>query len=343
MIYKFFIRPVLFLFDAESVHNCILNFFSKATFLYPIVKFIYSPENNSAVQIKNLTFKNRLGLAAGFDKNGIAIRLFEALGFSHVEIGTVTPLPQPGNAKPRIFRLKKDEALINRLGFNNQGADIVSQNIIVSKKNLGKDFIVGVNIGKNKNTKIEDAFKDYKICFEKLYDTADYFTMNISSPNTEGLRKLHEEQYLDNLLSEIQKLNKKISEEKNTDSKCVFLKISPDLNEEMIESIYKLSLKNNLTGIISTNTTVERKNIKTEINGEGGLSGKPLKSTADTVLKKLNELNKKSNSGKLILIGAGGVFSKSDFEDKINSGASLVQVYTGFIYEGPAIIKKILY
>lgn len=341
-MYKFFIRPVLFLFDAESVHNFILNFFSRATFLYPLLKSIYSPGNNSEVQIKNLSFKNRLGLAAGFDKNGIAIRFFETIGFSHVEIGTVTPLPQPGNAKPRIFRLTKEEALINRLGFNNQGADIVRKNIIESKKYLGKDFIVGVNIGKNKNTKIEDAFKDYKICFEKLYDAADYFTINISSPNTEGLRKLHEEQYLDNLLFEIQKLNKEISQEKSIDSKCVFLKISPDLNEEMIESIFNLSLKNDLTGIIATNTTVERKNINTHTEEEGGLSGKPLKSISDRVLKKLNDLNNKNNLNKLILIGAGGVFNKTDFEDKIKYGASLVQVYTGFIYEGPAIVKKLL-
>ncbi len=269
----------MFLFDAEAVHNFILSLVSRLTFLYPVLKKIYSPKNNTGTDIKELRFKNQLGLAAGFDKNGIAIRFWEAIGFSHIEVGTVTPLPQSGNDKPRIFRLKKDGALINRLGFNNKGIDEVRKNITEAKKHTGKDFIIGVNIGKNKNTPIKDAFIDYRICFEKLYHEADYFTLNISSPNTEGLRMLHEEQYLDNLLFEIQKLNNEMSAANNINPKCIFLKISPDLNYEMIESIYKLCLKNNLTGIIATNTTVERKKIKTQIDEQGGLSGKPLEIT----------------------------------------------------------------
>ena len=342
MFYKILIRPLLFHFDPEDIHEFILGFVSKYTFLYPLFRFIYSPGKKDHVLISELKFRNRLGLSAGFDKNGIALRFWESLGFSHVEVGTVTPLPQAGNEKPRIFRLKKENALINRLGFNNKGADEIKKNIAEARKFTGNDFIIGVNIGKNKDTSIKNAFEDYKICFEKLFDEADYFTLNISSPNTEGLRLLHEEQYLDTLLSELQKLNHYISDLKSSDLKCIFLKIAPDINNEMIESVYRTAVKNNISGIVATNTTVQRPKIKSDLDEQGGLSGKPLKSMSDKVLKKLNELNKKNLLNPLILIGAGGVFSKKDFDDKINNGASLVQVYTGFIYEGPSLIKKIL-
>lgn len=342
MFYKIFIRTLLFLFDPEEAHNLVLNFVSRFTFLHPLFKFLYSPKHTQSIFIHGIKFKNKLGLAAGFDKNGVAIQFWQSLGFSHVEVGTITPLPQPGNAKVRIFRLKKDLALINRLGFNNDGANAVSENILKAKKNISKDFIVGVNIGKNKDTPIKDAVEDYRICFEKLYDAADYFTINISSPNTEGLRKLHEEQHLDKLLSEIQSLNKKISQLKSVNIKCIFLKIAPDLNHEMVDLVYKLAVKNKINGIVATNTTVERKELKSGINEQGGLSGKPLKAMSGKVLKKLNEMNKKNPDNPLILIGVGGVFTKKDFDDKINSGASLVQIYTGFIYEGPHVLKKIL-
>ncbi|MEO6694492.1 MAG: quinone-dependent dihydroorotate dehydrogenase [Ignavibacteria bacterium] len=342
MFYKIFIRPVLFLFDPEDAHNFILNIVSQHTFLYSILKLLYSPAKTFEQNIYGVKFKNQIGLAAGFDKNGVALKSWESLGFSHVEVGTVTPLPQSGNVKPRIFRLKKDWALINRLGFNNKGAVEINNNILLAKKDLDKNFIVGVNIGKNKNTSIKDAVNDYKICFEKLYDAADYFTLNISSPNTEGLRKLHEEEYLDKLLSELQILNNDISKLKSRNNKCIFLKIAPDLNYEMIELVYNLSVKNKINGIIATNTTVERNNLTSKITEQGGLSGKPLKKMSDKVLKKLCEMNKKNPGNPLILIGVGGVFSKKDFDEKINFGASLVQLYTGFIYEGPSIIKKLI-
>lgn len=341
MFYKIFIRPFFFIFDAESVHNFVLKFLSEAVFLYPLFRRIYSPDKSSEVCINEIKFKNKLGLAAGFDKNGTAIRFWESIGFSHMEVGTVTPLPQTGNDRPRIFRLKKDEALINRLGFNNKGADEIRDNILEAKKLTGKDFVIGVNIGKNKATPVRDAVNDYRICFEKLYDAADYFTINISSPNTEGLRLLQEEMHLDKLLSEIQKLNIEISKSKSSSLKCIFLKIAPDITEEMAEMIYNVSIENNITGIIATNTTVQRIKLKTVINEQGGLSGKPLKQMSDNILKKLNIMNSK-NKNALILIGVGGVFSRSDFEDKINSGAFLVQIYTGFIYEGPSILKNIL-
>ena len=339
MIYKKLIRPVLFLFDAESVHDFVLKFLSKSSFLYPLFKKIYSPVLNQEIIIKNIIFKNPLGLAAGFDKNGIAIRFWEAIGFSHVEIGTVTPLPQKGNEKPRIFRLKKDEALINRLGFNNRGTDEIRENILRAKRLVNKDFVIGVNIGKNKITPIKDAVNDYMICFRKMYDAADYFTINISSPNTEGLRMLHEKEHLEKLLAEIQNLNIEISKSKSSSVKCIFLKIAPDLTEEMTEMIYNVSVKHNITGIIATNTTVERINLKTAVSEQGGLSGKPLKPLSDNILKKLNRLNK---NNELVLIGVGGIFNRSDYDDKINSGAIFIQIYTGFIYEGPAVIKNIL-
>lgn len=342
MFYKIFIRSFLFLFDAESVHNFALNFFSRFTILYPVLKYLYYPQNNTGIEIEDLRFKNKLGLAAGFDKNGIAIRFWEALGFSHIEVGTVTPLPQPGNPKPRIFRLKKDEAIINRLGFNNKGADEVRKNILDARRSIGEDFIIGVNIGKNKITPIKDAVNDYKICFEKFYDVADYFTINISSPNTEGLRLLQEEEYLDELLSEIKNLNESLSLPKGKKLKCVFLKIAPDLSPELTGLIFKLVRKNKITGIIATNTTVERVNLKSGVNEQGGLSGKPLKIMSDNVLKNISEMNKAISDDHLLLIGVGGVFGKEGYESKLTNGASLVQIYTGLIYEGPSIIKKIL-
>ena len=328
--------------DPESAHNCVLNFFSKVRTLDPFLKILYSPEYNTTVKISELTFRNNLGLAAGFDKNGIALKLWDTLGFSHVEVGTVTPLPQPGNQKPRMFRLKKDLAVINRLGFNNIGADQIRENILNSKKTLSNDFVIGINIGKNKDTPIENSISDYKICFEKLYDVADYFTLNISSPNTEKLRTLHDPENLSELLSQIQLLNKELSRKFSKNNKPVFLKISPDINKENAESVYKNAVVHDLTGIIATNTTVSRIGLSEVINKTGGLSGKPVKNLSDEILNVFNNLNKNNMGHKLILVGCGGIFNSTDINDKFQRGASLVQIYTGFIYEGPSIIKKIL-
>jgi len=342
MIYKILIRPVLFLFNPESVHDFMLKMFSGFTFLYPVFRMIYSPSSNKNIVLGNLCFKNYAGLAAGFDKNGIALRFWEALGFSHAEVGTVTPLPQSGNEKPRLFRLKKDKALINRMGFNNDGCEKVRQNILNCRNYLSRDFMVGVNIGKNKDTHIKDALSDYKKCFETLFDAADYFTLNISSPNTEGLRRLHEENYLDELLKEIMNLNESLSLKFSVNKKPVFLKIAPDLNPEMIESVFRISGKNGVTGIIAANTTVQRPDLKTHTNEQGGLSGKPLKNMSNKVLKKLYELKETNLDYKPVLIGCGGIFDKKDAELKIKLGADLIQIYTGFIYEGPGILKKLV-
>lgn len=336
------IKPILFLFDPEKVHNFTMGFLSKAKILYPVFRMIYKPGRGEEVSIGGMKFRNRLGLAAGLDKNGAAIRFWDAVGFSHLEVGTVTPLAQPGNDKPRIFRLKKDEALINRLGFNNLGSEKIRENVLNARKYISKDFVIGVNIGKNKVTPIERAKDDYVKCMEVMYDAADYFTINISSPNTEQLRELHKKEHLDTLLAELVQLNKKLSSEKGVKVKAVFLKIAPDLEDEGIEDIYRLAVKSGITGIIATNTTISRDGLSEDINETGGMSGKPVKEKADKVLKKLNELNLQNENSKMVLIGVGGVFSRDDYEDKIKSGAEAVQVYTGFIYNGPGIIKKLI-
>lgn len=336
-MYKILIRPILFLFDSEKVHDFTLFVISKFTFLLPFFKMLWASSKKEEVRINNLLFKNRLGLAAGFDKNGIALRFWNTVGFSHIEVGTVTPLPQSGNPKPRLFRLIKDRGIINRMGFNNAGAETVRKNISDAKKFLSKDFIIGVNIGKNKNTSNENAADDYLKCFKTLFDVADYFTINISSPNTKGLRELQQEESLRELLTKIKNLNKSLSDSKGI--KDVFVKIAPDINDEQIKTIYDTAVETGLTGIILTNTTITRNGLKEKINEDGGLSGKPLKNLADDVLEKFSKLNAER---KLILIGAGGVFGKEDYNKKISNGASLVQIYTGMIYEGPAIIKKIL-
>jgi dihydroorotate dehydrogenase len=342
-MYKHFIRPIFFLFDPERVHNFAMRFFSLTVFLYPLFRLLYNPKKPiEKINVCGITFFNRLGLAAGFDKDGTTIRFWEALGFSHIEVGTVTPLPQPGNEKPRIFRLVKDNAIINRLGFNNDGADALIKNIIKTRKSISKDFIIGVNIGKNKDTPIETAYEDYKICLEKLYEQADYFTINISSPNTEELRKLQDVDYLDELLGEIQKTNSELSRSKSCKEKVIFLKIAPDLTNEEIINIYSLVVKHKINGIIATNTTITREGLSEKNEEEGGLSGKPLKELSDNVLKKLNELNEKNEENKIVLIGVGCVFDRKGFEDKLNNGAKIVQIYTSFIYEGPGIIKKLI-
>lgn len=340
MIYKT-IRKILFKFDPEDVHNLVFRVLPLIKWSFPILRYFYSFEDvSNRYTIKDLKFRNRLGVAAGLDKNGELIEFWDAVGFSHVEVGTVTPLPQEGNPKPRLFRLIKDKGIINRMGFNNEGAEILRERILKAKKKTRKDFIVGVNIGKNKDTPLEKASEDYVKCLEVLYDAGDYFTINISSPNTAGLRSLQEDKQLSSLLFEIVMKRNEIVKTKNLPEKCIFLKIAPDLNNSEIQSIYNTALNYGLNGIIATNTTITRENLLTQINEEGGLSGKPVKGMADVVLKKLNELNEGNKN--FVLIGAGGVFNKSDYKDKMILGAEIVQVYTGLIYEGFGITNKIL-
>lgn len=335
------ISSLLFTMEPEKAHYFTMDNLKKicSTSLgRGLIKFLFSPKNNVPVQFCGLTFPNALGLAAGFDKNASYIDELALLGFGHIEIGTVTPRPQEGNPKPRLFRLKEDQALINRMGFNNQGVDVVVARLQRRKSKV----IIGGNIGKNKDTPNENAVDDYLICFEKLYDHVDYFTVNVSSPNTPNLRALQDKEPLKHILNKL--INKRLEYVNNNKiSKPILLKIAPDLNEPQLNDIIEIFNETGIDGIVATNTTIERSNLKTpksiiEKIGAGGLSGKPEKQIADQVLHFLH----KNSNGKIPLIGVGGVSEKKDFEDKIQMGASLVQVWTGFIYKGPSIVKKLL-
>ncbi len=340
MLYKFF-RIFLFWFKPEFIHNLIFGILPFFKFLFPLLRPFYSFNDlANDFTVNGLRFRNRLGIAAGLDKNGELIEFWDTAGFSHIEVGTVTPLPQPGNPKPRLFRLVKDKGIINRMGFNNKGAEHIRKKILKAKKRTRKDFVIGVNIGKNKQTPLENAFEDYAKCLDTLYEAGDYFTINISSPNTEGLRELQGRKFLKDLLFEIIMKRNEIMKARNLPEKNIFLKIAPDLTDEEIKSIYEDSVYYGLNGIIATNTTITRDDLKTKIEEGGGLSGKPLKEMSDEVLKKLSELNRDKKD--FILIGAGGVFNASDYKDKMLYGADLVQIYTGLIYEGFGIAKKIL-
>jgi len=343
------LRNILFLFDAEQVHYFSMNllkFVCKVSVLKKIITHQYTPPD-SPVNVFGLIFKNPVGLGAGFDKNARYLSELEALGFGFVEIGTVTPLPQKGNDKPRLFRLPKHKALINRMGFNNDGAKVVTERLKEWKEKGGQlsmvngqlypQLIIGGNIGKNKNTPNEDAWKDYEICFMELFDWVDYFVVNVSSPNTPGLRELQQKDSLKLILTHLQSLNRS---KKNP--KPILLKISPDLIEEEIDDIIKLSNEINLDGLVIANTTINRDQLKTtnyklQTIGAGGLSGEPLQETSTEMVE---NICKKTNNN-IPVIASGGIFTGEDAIKKITAGASLVQVWTGFIYEGPAIVKNI--
>jgi dihydroorotate dehydrogenase len=346
------LRNILFLFDAEEVHYFSMNVL-KLILKIPLAKKIINNQFsiiNSQLErtFFGLQFKNPVGLAAGFDKNAKYLTELETLGFGFIEIGTVTPLPQNGNDKPRLFRLSKDKALINRMGFNNDGVKIIAKRLKEWKDTREKvqddktttnyKLIIGGNIGKNKLTANEDAWKDYKICFEELFDLVDYFVVNISSPNTPGLRELQQKESLRKILSSLQNIN--LQKEK---PKPLLLKISPDLNKEDLDDIIDLANEIKLDGLVVANTSIKREqlqttNYKLQTIGAGGLSGKPLQKISTDMV---DYIYKKTNK-ELPIIASGGIFKAKDAQEKIASGASLVQVWTGFIYEGPAIVKNIL-
>ena len=290
--------------------------------------------DDSPIECFGITFPNRVGLAAGLDKNGECIDAFAAMGFGFVEVGTVTPKPQPGNDKPRLFRLPEHEAIINRFGFNNKGVDYLIEQV----KAANFKGVLGINIGKNKNTPDENALEDYLICLDKVYPYATYITVNISSPNTPGLRNLQYGEALDSLLSGLKKRQQELAEIHNKYIPLL-IKIAPDLSEEEVKSIANSLLKANIDGVIATNTTLDR----TPVNGHqhaeeaGGLSGKVLTDKSLVVTKQLSE----ALNGAIPIIGVGGISSKEDADARIKAGASLVQVYSAFIYQGPALIKEI--
>ncbi|MCI0450062.1 MAG: quinone-dependent dihydroorotate dehydrogenase [Chlorobi bacterium] len=337
MLYEKIIRPVLFQFDAEKIHNFTINLLTN-NLLPGILNTLFKfGSEKLKVKAGRLTFKNRIGLAAGMDKNCTALKSWNALGFGFAEVGTVTPLPQEGNEKPRMFRLPEFGGIINRLGFNNCGADEFEENLARLKDELPEDFIVGVNIGKNKRTELDNAYQDYKFSFEKCFEHADYFTINVSSPNTEGLRQLQQRKYLNEILKSLQALNKELDEKYSSSAKDIYLKIAPDLTEAELDDVLGVSIDNNITGIIATNTTISRVTLPEGKYEEGGLSGKPLEPIANSVIKYI----KQKAGDKLVIIACGGVSSAGDVKEKLDLGASLVQIYTGLIYEGPGLIKRI--
>ncbi len=375
------LRNLLFKMEAEQAHYFSMNLLRAACSIGPVRKIIskcFTPSQPELIRtVFGLPFRNPVGLGAGFDKNASYLRELETLGFGFVEIGTVTPLPQAGNEKPRSFRLPADKALINRMGFNNDGVKVIRERLEEWKANttphppsadklyrkagfvappdsggeLGRSLpagrqgnrgnarmIIGGNIGKNKNTPNEEAWKDYEICFNELFDVVDYFVVNVSSPNTPGLRALQDKDALLKILGNLNQNNRSRPERKP-----LLLKIAPDLTPEQLKDIAEIADEINLDGIVSSNTTISRERlssaskVQAEKIGMGGLSGKPLKEASDEVLQELVRLTK----GKLPIIASGGIFKGEDAKDKLNLGATMVQVWTGFIYEGPTIVNKI--
>ena len=331
-MYKLLIRPILFCFDPEAVHYftfSLIRWLSKIPGLTSIFKAIYTiNDKRLETEVFGLKFKNPVGLAAGFDKDAKLYQELSNFGFGFIEIGTLTPVGQEGNPKKRLFRLKKDKAIINRMGFNNGG---VKEAVERLKQNKG--VLIGGNIGKNKVTPNEEATKDYEICFDALYDYVDYFVVNVSSPNTPNLRALQEKEPLTQLLQTLQ--NKNLAKPKQ---KPILLKIAPDLTNDQLLDIIDIVKATKISGVIATNTTLSRDGLQSENKTEtGGLSGKPLAKRATEVIRFLSE---KSNKA-FPIIGVGGIHSAEDAIEKLEAGASLVQLYTGFIYEGPALVKAI--
>jgi dihydroorotate dehydrogenase len=338
-----FIRGILFLLEPEKAHHLsmkLLKWINRSPLSF-ILRIFRTEHKALERNVFGLRFANPVGLGAGFDKNAQYLSELQALGFGFVEIGTVTPLPQPGNEKPRLFRLPKDRALINRMGFNNAGVDTIAANIRrwrESDKGKKSKMIIGGNIGKNKVTSNEDAWKDYVVCFEKLFDHVDYFVVNVSSPNTPGLRELQQKSSLLKIFGEIGNINKS-----KKHPKPVLLKIAPDLAEEDLIDIVSACGEMDISGLVISNTTVSREGLLTSSEpllkiGAGGLSGAPLKSRSSQLL----EFFLDKTAGKISVIASGGILTSSDAMERLNAGASLVQVWTGFVYEGPSIVKKIL-
>lgn len=348
-MYKFF-RNILFVFPPEWVHyfsmNC-LRLLCSIQFIKKLVASWFTPPLVPGDwSIDGLNFKNPVGLGAGFDKNAKYLRELEALGFGFVEIGTVTPRPQAGNDKPRLFRLSKDKALINRMGFNNDGVHVIAErlknwrsemrNQFSNIRQQGSAFVIGGNIGKNKSTPNEDAWKDYETCFKELHPFVDYFVVNVSSPNTPGLRELQEKESLRKILRHLQMINNG-----KAVAKPILLKIAPDLSGEQLDDVIDLAMEIRLDGVVAANTTIDREGLEHDFKigtkEAGGLSGKPLQKRSTEIVKYIFDQTK----GEIPIIASGGIFTGRDAKEKFDAGASLVQVWTGFIYEGPSIVKKI--
>jgi len=332
------LKPFLFLFQPEKAHHLTIVL-ARIGFAIPIVGWLlknyYTVKDKSLERnLFGLKFENPVGLAAGFDKDGKYFRLMSKLGFGFIELGTVTPKPQIGNPQPRLFRLKADEAIINRMGFNNEGVGALVERL---KKGKPKNLIIGGNIGKNKVTPNENATDDYTYAFEQLFPYVDYFVVNVSSPNTPNLRDLQEKEPLTKLLSLLQELN-----QQKAKPKPILLKIAPDLTDTQLDDIIDIVAATKIDGVIATNTTISRDGLKESNNsikaiGNGGLSGQPLTNRATEVIRYLYEKSGKT----LTIIGVGGIASAKDAQEKLDAGAALVQIYSGLIYEGPALVRRI--
>ena len=338
MMYKSFVKPLLFNLDAERAHHLVFDNLRRAARVPgapALLRALYDFQDPGlAREVFGLKFPNPVGLAAGFDKNAALTDELATLGFGFVEIGTVTPQPQPGNPAPRLFRLPQDEALINRMGFNNDGAAAVAARLA---RRRNRQLIIGGNIGKNKDTPNEHAAQDYVAGFEALAEVVDYFVVNVSSPNTPNLRQLQEKKPLIELLQQVQARN-----QARPVPRPLLLKIAPDLTDAQLDDILEIARETQLSGLVATNTTISRENLTTESGyvaslGAGGLSGRPLRVRATEVIR---YLHRKSDGG-LPIIGSGGIHSAADALEKLAAGATLVQLYTGFIYEGPALVKRI--
>jgi dihydroorotate dehydrogenase len=337
-MYRYLIRPLLFLLPPETIHHLLIAFLKiifKVPGILPLVKASYQVKNNSLeTEFLGMRFSNPVGLAAGFDKNASVYKEFFAFGFSFIEVGTVTPLGQPGNEKPRSFRLKKDRGLINRMGFNNHGAEAAAAKLARKRP---KGLILGGNIGKNTLTPNEDAAADYEAVFNAIYDGVDYFVVNVSCPNITDLRKLQDQDSLEQILGRIMELRKK-----RRIPKPVLLKISPDLNERQLDETLEIIQRLKLDGIVATNTTLGREGLLTSAEkvkaiGNGGMSGAPITARSLEIVRYIN----KKSQGKLPIIAVGGIMSVQDALNMLDAGASLIQLYTGFVYEGPGLARRI--
>jgi dihydroorotate dehydrogenase len=340
MLYKNFIRPLLFMGDPENTHEQTLALLSKMGALNGVLDRLYSVHDRRLqLRVGSLTLWNPVGLAGGFDKNGIAIRAIAGFGFGFIEIGAVTALAQPGNPKPRLYRLPADEALINRLGFNNEGATVVAARLRRLLENGGPLRIpLGINIGRSKVVATRDAVADFLSAFEQVYPYGDFFTLNVSSPNTPQLRNLQEKNLLKGLLQAVQQKNRELAGRVAQRMKPVLVKIAPDMEFSQADDIIQVAMSEQIDGIIATNATAFlRETLVSRSEEPGGLSGKPLRVLATSFVRYLY----RALGGKLPIIGVGGIFSAEDAYEKITAGASAVQIYTGFVYEGPGTVKRI--
>ena len=331
-MYKKLVQPLLFLFDPEKVHYFTFSIIKWVSYLPGVsflIRALYQVNHpNLEREVFGLKFPNPVGLAAGFDKNAVLFKELSNFGFGFIEIGTLTPKGQEGNLKKRLFRLKEDAAIINRMGFNNDGVDEA-----VKRLRKNKNILIGGNIGKNKVTPNENAVDDYVYCFQSLFDYVDYFVVNVSSPNTPNLRALQDKEPLTHLLSTLNSLN-----HKKSSPKPILLKIAPDLTHSQLDDIIEIVVATKIDGVIATNTTLNREGLQSGNKSEaGGLSGKPLGERSTEVIRYLADQSKKA----FPIIGVGGIHSAEDAVEKLNAGASLVQLYTGFVYEGPAVVKRI--